>query len=118
MSKTIWLVAAAIVGALAIVKMLAKPSADERSIARQKVKDGACIVDVRTVGEYASGHFDNALNIPLQELQDRLGELGGKSRPVVVYCAAGARAARAKSILLNAGFTDVTNAGGLADISK
>ena len=118
MAKRIWIALAVIVGALAVVKLMAKTKADEKVTAKEKIRQGALVLDVRTADEYAAGHFENATNIPVQELAARTSELGDTNRPVVVYCAAGVRAEKAKGILQQAGFRDVTNAGGLSDLQK
>lgn len=98
------LVAALLVGGLG-------GKADPRE-AKALVQGGAWLVDVRTKDEFASGHIDRAVNLPVQEIERRLGELGGdKSRPVVLYCASGLRSARARRILVRAGFTDVRDLG-------
>ncbi len=78
------------------------------------IEQGSTVVDVRTPAEYAGGHYAGATNIPLQELPGRLSELGDKTKSVVVYCASGIRSAHAARMLAAAGFTDVTNAGGLS----
>lgn len=80
----------------------------------QWVAEGAALVDVRTPAEFARGHVDGAVNIPVQELEDRWEELDPK-RPVVVYCQAGVRAARAQQILTGHGFERVLNGGGIND---
>lgn len=118
MNRKIWIIAVVIVGALAILKLVAKPSADQRAAAKRKIQDGALVLDVRGPDEYSEGHFEGAVNIPVQQLASRLAEVGALDRPVVVYCAAGVRAAQAKGILTKAGFKDVTNAGGLADLRR
>jgi rhodanese-related sulfurtransferase len=71
---------------------------------------GAQVVDVRTRAEFASGHAAGSLNIPLDQLQSRLGELD-RARPVLVCCASGSRSAAAASLLRSAGFPNVHNAG-------
>ena len=81
-----------------------------------KIKAGAKIVDVRTVEEFEEEHFPNALNIPVDQIQQRLIEFGEKNKPLVLYCASGARSAYAEKILRSAGYTDVINAGGLNDM--
>ena len=70
------------------------------------------IVDVRTPEEFRSGAYPGAVNIPLDELQARIGELGSKSRDITLYCASGARSAYAQRALAQMGFTNVKNAGG------
>jgi phage shock protein E len=89
--------------------------------ARRLVAAGATVIDVRTADEYADAHLPQAINIPVQELPNRLPEVaklvaGDKRRPLVVYCAAGSRAAKAKATLDAAGYTNVVNGGGLDDL--
>jgi phage shock protein E len=69
----------------------------------------AVVVDVRTPAEFAGGHVPGALNVPLDALPARLGELPA-DRLIVVYCASGMRSARAASVLRGAGRT-VVDAG-------
>lgn len=76
----------------------------------------ALVVDVRTPGEFASGHHPRAVNIPVDEVDSRIAEFGDKAKPVVVYCQSGNRSGRAKRMLEAAGFTSVTNAGGFRDL--
>ena len=75
------------------------------------VKNGAQIIDVRTPGEFKSGHIKGAVNIPLQNLSTQLNRIR-KDKPVITCCASGMRSASAKSILTASGFTDVYNGGG------
>ncbi len=82
--------------------------------ARALVEGGAKLVDVRTPGEHASGHIAGSINVPLQELGNRLAELGDKSKPIVVYCASGMRSASAASMLRRAGFAEVHDLGSVA----
>jgi hydroxyacylglutathione hydrolase len=73
------------------------------------------MLDVRGAGEWRAGHIPGARNIPLAELERRLGEVP-RDRPVVVHCQTGARAAMAASILRARGFSDVRQfTGGFAD---
>src|SRR5690625_5268636 len=58
----------------------------------------AFFVDVRTPAEFASGHFENSTNIPLDQLEEMLEQFEGHSQ-IVVYCRSGSRSARAKEIL-------------------
>lgn len=66
-------------------------------------------VDVRTKAEYAGGHAPGTLNIPLDQLAHRAGELD-KSRPVLLCCASGSRSAMATTLLKGQGF-EAVNAG-------
>ncbi len=82
----------------------------------QKIKAGAVIVDVRSEDEFADESYPKALNIPVGELSVRASEIGPKDKPIVLYCASGARSAMGARILKSMGFTDVVNAGGLYDM--
>jgi len=75
------------------------------------------VLDVRTSAEYSGGSFPGAKNIPVNELGQRLRELK-KDRPIVVYCASGARSGMAARMLRQAGFTQVANAGGMHDLPR
>ena len=85
----------------------------DREKAHQMVAAGAKLLDVRTPNEFAGGHLDGAVNIPLQELPRRFQEIGPPSTAVVVYCAKGPRAAMAEQFLRQQGFGQVHNLGGM-----
>ncbi len=73
-------------------------------------KKGAIFVDVRTAGEFANGNAPGTINIPLQELGNRLNEIP-KSYPVVLCCASGTRSGMAKLLLMKNGYRNVYNIG-------
>lgn len=83
------------------------------AIARKLVEDGAVLLDVRSAAEFAGGHIPGARNVPVHELRDRVGELGERAVPIVVYCASGMRSASAASALRKAGFARVEDLGGM-----
>ena len=68
------------------------------------------LVDVRTPQEFAAGHIQDAVNIPVDDLRSRLGELP-RDRKIAVYCQVGQRGYLATRILRQAGF-DAVNVGG------
>lgn len=68
-------------------------------------------LDVRTAEEYADGHVDGSLLIPVQELEGRLREVP-KDKRVYLYCRSGKRSAAAANILVKAGFTNIENIEG------
>ncbi|MGQ8338870.1 FAD-dependent oxidoreductase [Sunxiuqinia sp. A32] len=75
------------------------------------------VVDVRTAEEFAAGAYPDAVNIPLDELMYRFEELGDNaSRDIVVYCATGARSAYAQRTLMQVGYVNVKNGGGLTSM--
>ncbi|MCT2593809.1 rhodanese-like domain-containing protein [Streptomyces sp. N2-109] len=74
------------------------------------------LIDVRTPGEYASGHLPGARNIPLDRLDEALPALraAGARSALLVVCASGARSARACQTLAEADTAAATLAGGTA----
>jgi phage shock protein E len=82
--------------------------------ARALVEQGARLVDVRSPGEFSGGHLPGAINIPVGEVRARHGELGDRTRPVIVYCASGRRSASATNTLKGLGFSEVHDLGAMA----
>lgn len=73
----------------------------------------ALVLDIREAGEYKEGHIPEARHIPLGKLKERLSELQKfKSRPIIVYCRAGARSSGACALLKKDGFDTVHNLSG------
>ena len=77
------------------------------------VSNEPLIVDVRSTGEFYGGAYPGAVNIPLDELPNRINELGDKNRDITLYCASGARSAYGQQVLQQLGFSNVKNGGGL-----
>ena len=72
------------------------------------------IIDVRTAQEYAGGHIPGALNIPYDEVADRISEVDAP-HGVALYCLVGPRARRGEAALLGAGYGQVLHLeGGLS----
>lgn len=99
----------------------AAPASKDPAKAREMIANGAVVIDVRTADEYSADHLAQATNIPLDQLDARLGDIekltgGDKSKPVVLHCAAGGRAGKAKKQLEAQGYTNVVNGGGLDDL--
>lgn len=101
--------------AAAVALLLAKVLLTRRApaaVVAEKLAAGATVVDVRSEAEFRGGGYRGAINLPLQVLSAKLDRIP-RNRPVVVYCASGARSAMAVRILKKAGYADVSNAGGL-----
>ncbi len=77
----------------------------------QLVKEGAIILDVRSKGEFESGHIKGAINIPVEQLHHNFNKLKNKSKPIITCCASGMRSASAKSLLISNGYLVVHNGG-------
>ena len=93
-----------------IASMMAQRST---KVSATAVSSEPLIVDVRSKEEFSGGAFPGAVNIPVDELPKRIGELGSRSRELTLYCASGARSAYGQRVLLQLGFTNVKNGGGL-----
>lgn len=78
------------------------------------------VIDVREIDEYASGHVEGSINIPLSQFSnspDRLAQIP-KDADIIVYCRGGLRAEQAKSILNDLGYNNVTNGINSEEVKK
>lgn len=76
-------------------------------------------IDVRSVEEYSANHIDGDANIPLATIDaEKLAAQYGKDADIMLYCRSGNRAGQAKTLLEQAGFTHITNAGGIDEVRK
>ena len=78
---------------------------------------GATLLDVRSMAEFAAANVPGSINIPLNELGSRLDEIP-KTAPVVVACASGTRSGMAKMMLKRKGFGPVHNIGSLRNFHQ
>jgi glyoxylase-like metal-dependent hydrolase (beta-lactamase superfamily II) len=79
--------------------------------AKSLLLDGAVSLDVREPEEYAAGHIEGAIHVPLGTLAANADRIP-RDRPVVVYCGHGERASTGASLLEAAGFRDLVNLDG------
>lgn len=77
---------------------------------KEKIQNGALLLDVREVAEYRSGHAKGSVNIPLFLLPTEMDKLD-RNKPIVVVCLSGGRSAQAVNLLKNQGF-EAYNGGG------
>lgn len=92
--------------------------ASQRADAAWKlIESGAMVVDVRTPEEFAQGHLDNAINIPLNTVETGFADIA-KDRSIVVYCRSGNRSGMAMESLVKQGFINVHNGGGLSEMQE
>lgn len=80
---------------------------------------GACVVvDVRSPGEFASGHIEGAINLPLDRLSADFAQvLPDKSAPLMLCCLSGARSGMAAQWLQQQGYQQVTNGGPVGSVA-
>jgi len=94
----------------ASTERLSAPLAAQRLASPERPR----LVDVRAPREYDAKHIDGSISMPLNHLTERIGELP-RDRPIIVHCAGGYRSSIAASLLMCAGFTQVSElAGGIA----
>jgi rhodanese-related sulfurtransferase len=83
--------------------------------AKQQVKQGSVLLDVRTAPERKSSSISGSIHIPLQELGSRIKDLERyRSKEIICYCASGSRSVNAAAKLKKAGFTVGNLKGGMA----
>ena len=97
-------------------EMMARVS--EFAVIQSKIKDGAQLLDVRTAEEFDSGHFAGAINLDVEDIIAGKLPDAAKDAQLYVYCRSGNRSAQAVSLLKQAGFTNITTLGGLADVES
>ncbi len=120
------LIVLAIGGALLLSKPASSPTVNEQpaaklsftTITNEVAKNSAVLLDVRTAEEYASGHFAGAVNLDVEDI--RAGKLpdSAKTQPLYLYCRSGNRSAQATELLKTAGYTTITDLGGLDDVKS
>jgi phage shock protein E len=80
--------------------------------AREHLKHGALVIDVRSPGEFNSGHLPAAINIPLDEIETALPRrVKDKNQVLLLHCASGMRSGMAKKKLNGMGYANAFNLG-------
>jgi phage shock protein E len=102
---------AAVIGIFLVFKKLGQISARE---AQQYLKSGAMVIDVRSPGEFKSGHLPKAINIPLDEIEIALPRrVTDKQQVLLLHCLSGTRSGMAKGRLKRLGYANAFNLGSL-----
>ena len=93
------------------------PPTEQSAVQPEKAK--GVWIDVRSAEEFNTGHLQDAVNIPHDQILARIQAVSpDKNAPVNLYCRSGRRAEAALTELKNAGYTNVTNHGGYEDLVK
>ena len=91
----------------------------DKSLAVQKIEDGAILIDVRSASEYSANHIEGAINIDVTEILSLKGELGynnkniSKNTVLILYCRSGNRSFQAGNKLIELGYTNVYDLGSI-----
>jgi len=114
LQKNIFLVAVTLVsGGMLLWPLIQRGRIGAKEVSVQQAvqlinRRDAVVIDVRDAADFASGHIPNARHMPVAEMEKRLKELEKlKSRPVIVSCRSGNRAAAASAVLRKNGFQEV-----------
>lgn len=107
-----WSFALIVLALAAGVFLLKRMGLVSPQVARSYLKDGALVVDVRSAGEFKSRHLPGALNLPLDELSDRVARrVPNKNQVLLLHCLSGTRSGIAKRMLRSMGYGSVFNLG-------
>ena len=86
----------------------------EKGLKAFRENEGGILADVRTKEEFAEGHLEGAVSLPLDELERIVfDKVDDPRRTLYLYCRTGNRAERAKAVLRGLGFADTVNIGGI-----
>jgi rhodanese-related sulfurtransferase len=81
------------------------------------LKDGAIVIDVRTIDEYESGHVNGSKHIVLNSIPAKVNEIKKINKKVIAVCRSGARSGQAASFLKQQGI-DAINGGPWQNVAK
>lgn len=104
---------------LQVLLVLFALTAQAKDVSFNGVKP-AVIIDVRTQEEFAVGHIDGAINIPVDRIGTGIHSIKNlkMNSPILVYCRSGHRSAIARSTLEQQGFKQILDGGGMESLSQ
>jgi len=107
-----WKIILLVAAAIAVVFFLKQAGQISAKEALAYLKAGALVVDVRSPGEYNSGHLPAAINIPLDEISTTLPQrVTDKKQVILLHCQSGMRSGLAQKKLKSLGYTHAFNLG-------
>ena len=88
----------------------------DEAVKMMKDEKNYIILDVRRPDEYAEGHIPGAINVPNEDIgTSDIAELPNKAQLILVYCRSGRRSKEAAAKLVNLGYTNIVEFGGILD---
>lgn len=78
---------------------------------KKALRNGATIIDVRTVHEYDQGRIRGSVNIPLDRIPANIERIKHMEQPIIVCCASGSRSGSAVRFLKQQGIKEIYNGG-------
>lgn len=107
-----WSTLLIILAVLVVFFLVRRMSLISPEAARQSLRNGALVIDVRSPGEYGSGHLPGTVNVPLGELSARIGNIApDKNRVILLHCLSGGRSGMAVGTLKSLGYSNAHNLG-------
>jgi len=104
-----WIFIGTVIAAFLIFKQV---NAVKPEMAREWLKKGATIIDVRSEGEFQEKHLPGAINIPLNRLGDEIARVApNKEQLLLLHCLSGTRSAAGEATLRKMGYRNVFNLG-------
>jgi len=111
-----WIVAG---GAIAGVLALRRMALIGTQIARDRLKEGAKVIDVRDETEFGQQHLQGAINIPLTRLREEIGRhVPDKDQAVLLHCLSGGRSGIGQAMLRGMGYRKAFNLGSYERASR
>lgn len=116
MNWTITLILVAVVVVFFILKRSGQISPDA---ALAHLRNGALVIDVRSPGEFNSGHLPTAINLPLEEIETVLPRrVKDRNQVLLLHCQSGTRSGMAKEKLKGRGYANAFNLGSYARAAR
>ncbi|MEI7533804.1 MAG: rhodanese-like domain-containing protein [Verrucomicrobiae bacterium] len=107
-----WKISLLVAAAIVVVFFVKRAGQISTKEAAGHLKTGALVIDVRTRGEFNSGHLTNAVNIPLDEITTAVPQRWpDKSQTLLLHCQSGMRSGMAQKKLISLGYTNTFNLG-------
>ena len=114
-----WTTTLIIAAVIAVVFMLKRAGQISAKDALAHLKNGALVIDVRSPGEFNSGHLSAALNLPLDEIETALPRrVPDKNQVLLLHCQSGMRSGVAKQKLKGMGYMNAFNLGSYSRASE
>ena len=114
-----WTILLFFAAALLLVIVLRRAGLISAQAAREHLRNGALVIDVRTPGEYAAGHLPKAIHLPLDGIETTLPKrVPDKNTVLLLHCQSGSRSGMAKRKLQAKGYTHAFNLGSLGRAGK
>lgn len=107
-----WIFVVIVMVVIVAVLVMKQSGQISTKLAADYLKHGAMVIDVRSPGEFSSGHLDKAINIPLDQIETVLHQrVKNKNQVLLLHCASGMRSGVAQRKLKSMGYMNVFNLG-------